>query len=125
MADDTRPALLVVDDDVFIRSVMRTYLTDHGYDVLVASSGAEALELSRAHAGAIDLLITDLFMPGMGGLELVETLVAERPTLRVIYMSGDPDDGATAEQGQRVLSLYIAKPFTMTALNEAVRALLA
>lgn len=117
--------LLVVDDDYFIRGVIQTYLSHQGYRVLMASSGEEALRRSRAETGPIDLLITDLFMPGMGGLELVDALLVERPELRVIYMSGDADAGKTQEQAQRVLSVYVAKPFTMSDLNQAVQALLA
>jgi two-component system, cell cycle sensor histidine kinase and response regulator CckA len=119
------PALLLADDDPYIRRVMRTFLTNSGFHVLAAASGEEALALSRAHAGAIELVISDLGMPGMSGQELVQHLLTERPGLRVIYMSGCAEEGGLTAQAQRVLSLYLAKPFTMSELSQAVQAMLA
>jgi two-component system cell cycle sensor histidine kinase/response regulator CckA len=123
-AGRAKPALLVVDDDPFIRGVMATYLNGLGYELLIAASGQQALELSRAHAGPINLVITDLFMPEMNGPELVEQLLTERPTLRVIYISGDANQHET-KHPRGVLSVSIAKPFTMNTLHEAIQALLA
>src|SRR6185312_16854643 len=113
-ADASAPAILLVDDDPFIRGVMRTYLTNHGYRVLLADGGAEALRLSAEFAGRIDLVITDLMMPGMSGRELVRRLLPARPRLRVIYMSGYSDESLANDDGEDVVSIFLAKPFTMT-----------
>jgi CheY-like chemotaxis protein len=118
-------SILLVDDDHFIRGVLRTFLIKQGYQVLVAASGEEALRLSEEHTAALDLVITDLIMPGMSGQEMVQRLLAGRPGLRVIYMSGYSDECAGATQDPQVLSLYLAKPFTMTDLGQAVKTLLA
>ncbi len=125
MTDDAPATILLVDDDPYIRGVMRTYLANQGYQVLTATSGEEALQLSEDHAGPIELAITDLIMPGMTGQELVQQLLATRPAVRVIFMSGYCDEGVAAVQAQQVLSLYLAKPFTMAELLQAVQALLA
>jgi two-component system, cell cycle sensor histidine kinase and response regulator CckA len=123
-ADAPAPAILLVDDDPFIRGVMRTYLTNHGYRVLLADCGTEALRLSAEFAGPIDLVITDLMMPGMSGRELVRRLLPGRPRLRVIYMSGYSDESLANDEGEDVMSIFLAKPFTMTELSHTVAALL-
>jgi CheY-like chemotaxis protein len=88
--------------------------------VLEAGSGAEALELSASHAGRIDLLLTDVIMPNMSGKQVMERLAAERPDVRVLYMSGYFDDAMGAD----ILRHFIAKPFHRDALLDRVRAAL-
>jgi two-component system cell cycle sensor histidine kinase/response regulator CckA len=79
--------VLVVEDEEAIRSLVRTVLHAQGYTVLAASRGDEALQLSEQHPGLIDLLVTDVVMPGMNGRELARRLALTRPELRVLYTS--------------------------------------
>ncbi len=116
-----RETLLIVEDDPGVRRVASRVLEERGYDVKVAQDGQAALTLSRAYEGDIDLLVTDLVMPGMPGRELASRLLDERPTLRVLYMSGYTDDvivrHAVLERG----SPYLQKPFTPNTLATKVR----
>ena len=99
-------------------------LTDEGYDVLCASNGAEGLRLSESHRGKIALLITDVVMPQMGGLELAREVSARRPETRVLYVSGYSEDDMN-EQGILAAELeFLDKPFTPQALIRKVRAVL-
>lgn len=118
--------ILLVDDEPSIRRVAEKYLTNHGYHVLSASSGEEALRQAQAHDGSIDLVVTDVVMPTMDGPMLVARLVDERPALqRVVYISGFSDAAPPAGQPPQVLSLYVPKPFELPELLRAVQALLA
>jgi CheY-like chemotaxis protein len=85
----TPPLVLVVDDDFVLRYAICRFLTQRGFRILGAANGAEALTLSRAHDEHIDLLLTDLRMPGMTGRELIEALSLERPLTRALLMTGD------------------------------------
>jgi signal transduction histidine kinase len=80
--------VLLVDDDDDVRRMVERVLRRAMYSVIVASSGADALQRARAHPDPIDVLLTDLVMPGMSGQELARDLVQARPELRVVYMSG-------------------------------------
>ncbi|MGZ8783679.1 MAG: ATP-binding protein [Gaiellaceae bacterium] len=124
MADD-RAVVLLAEDEPTIRDLTTRILTSHGYTVLAAASGAEALELART-TSRIDVLLTDVVMPAMTGRELAASLLLERPDgLRTIYMSGYSDD-AVAEDG--VLdpeTLYLQKPFRPQQLLELVAGALA
>jgi PAS domain S-box-containing protein len=79
---------LVVEDEAGLREVIRRMLERHGYAVLVAADGPSAIELSRAHAGTIDVLLTDVVMPRMQGTELADVICAERRDTLVVYMTG-------------------------------------
>ncbi|HEY1206314.1 MAG: response regulator [Bryobacteraceae bacterium] len=116
--------ILVVEDDSEVRKLAAEMLSRQGYAVLEAASGPEALRLWRRHAGSIDLLLTDVVMPSMAGPELAAKLTAERPDLKVLYMSGYPEDtmakrGLTASE-----STFLHKPFTSDALVHSVRMVL-
>jgi CheY-like chemotaxis protein len=113
--------ILLVEDERLVRNLTRRILADAGYGVLEAGSGAEALELSASHSGPIHLLLTDVIMPRMSGKQVMERLSAQRPGLRVLYMSGYFDDAI----GTDILRHFIAKPFQREALLERVRAALA
>ena len=80
--------ILIVEDEDAVRGLMHEILRGLGYRVQVARDGAEALALSQRHPDAIDLLLTDLIMPGMDGRELAARLQAARPEMQVLFMSG-------------------------------------
>jgi PAS domain S-box-containing protein len=112
--------LLVEDEAPVRRSAMRT-LERAGFRVLEARHGADALLLWREHAGEIALVVTDIRMPEMGGVELVHHLRAERPHLPVLYVSGyAPGLDATRAAGDARIP-FLEKPYTLTELLEAVR----
>jgi CheY-like chemotaxis protein len=112
--------VLLVEDEKGLLTTCRRFLTPLGYDVMSASSPAEALALSEAYGGSIDLLLTDVVMPEMDGAELADRLVAARPGLRRLFMYG-----YTAEAlGSRLLrdnATLLPKPFTRDELARAVR----
>jgi CheY-like chemotaxis protein len=108
-----RPTVLVVDDDEGLRTLVRSMLRLGGYDVLSASDAEEALVLIARH-GRVDLLLTDIIMPGLQGPALAERLKATRPELRVLLMTGASGAPAGA----------LRKPFGVSALLAAVRSAL-
>jgi PAS domain S-box-containing protein len=113
--------ILLVEDEEALRSLLSEVLTGSGYRVLLAASGAEALKISRAHGGALHLLLTDVVMPGMGGREVATILGAERPGLPVLFASGYTAE-AIARQGVLEEGMdLIHKPFTPDALLQRVR----
>jgi CheY-like chemotaxis protein len=92
-----------------------------GYTVLEAADGAEALSRSSGHAGAIDLLLTDVAMPGIGGVELARLLLIARPGLRVLYMTGFDPSAAEGDVSGHVAGRTLLRPFTSEDLGRAVR----
>src|SRR5262249_34789599 len=95
-----------------------------GYKVLEAMQGDEALRICEQHVGVVDLLVTDLVMPGMGGRELAERAVALRPDMKVLYMSGYTDDDVIRHGVLDTEMAFIQKPFKPAAMAQKVRALL-
>jgi PAS domain S-box-containing protein len=116
--------ILIVEDNPRVRELCVRILQMHGYEVLSAGEGSEALQISDAHQGPIHLLLTDVVMPEMNGKELANRLQARRPRLRVLYMSGY-DDNVIAHHG--VLdegTAFLAKPFSVDTLAQRVRTVL-
>ena len=119
--------ILVVEDEVTVRRSLRRMLTRAGYRVMEARHGADALLVWRESQGEIDLLLTDLRMPELGGRELVAALHAQRPDLPVIAMSGyPPDSSSPAEEDWRTTERFqfLAKPFSSEVLLSAVATML-
>jgi two-component system cell cycle sensor histidine kinase/response regulator CckA len=116
--------ILLVEDDPAVRGLTLRVLTQQGYAVLAAESGHEALELERAHPEPIELLLTDVVMPGMGGREVARRLRALRPTLSVLYASGYPDDAIFHAGTLDGTEAFIHKPFTPSSLTLKVREVL-
>jgi two-component system cell cycle sensor histidine kinase/response regulator CckA len=112
--------VLVVEDEPEIRDLVCQVLASQGYRVLDASHPDEALSLFRAEA-RVELLLTDMVLPGRTGLALAEQLLAERPTLRVLFMSGYAPPEVLERSAQAV---FLAKPFTASALMSYVRTVL-
>ncbi len=124
--DGTRgnETILLVDDERLVREVAQRALELFGYRVIAAASGAEALTLAAEYVGDIQLLLTDVLMPGMNGRQLAETLLVIRPSLRVLYMSGFAAAVLTANGELAESTAFLEKPFSVTELAERVRALL-
>jgi PAS domain S-box-containing protein len=116
--------ILLVDDDDAVRRITRRSLEHHGYTVLEAAGGAEALDMYRLHSGAIRLLVTDMVMPGMNGRELVERLTLIRPELQVLFISGHTDDELVRQGLLGPHQRFLRKPFSNLELAREVRALL-
>lgn len=120
-APTRRHVILVVDDEELLRSLAREVLRAAGHDVLVAATGAEAIDLAARTPGPIDLVVSDVVMPGMGGPELVRALLAARPGLRVLLVSGHTQDELAA-RGALAADVVeaLTKPFTSSELVGAV-----
>ncbi|MFM2151989.1 MAG: hypothetical protein RL199_424 [Pseudomonadota bacterium] len=119
-----RGTVLVVEDEEDLLSAMRANLVRSGFDVLTANSVSEGLAVEASHPGRIDLLLTDLTMPGGSGRELAEALVSRRPGLPVLFMSGYSSDAAVFER-RSGLGEFIAKPFVFDELVRRLEVLLA
>ena len=116
--------VLIVEDEEIVRQLVCTVLSERGYNVLCASNGEEALGLSGEHPGKIALLITDVVMPQMGGLELSRIIAERRPDTRVLYVSGYSESDMN-EQGILAPDAdFMEKPFTPQALTRKVREVL-
>lgn len=117
--------VLLVEDEVLVRALVNDVLTMFGYTVLAASNGMEALEIVDRLAPDVDLLLTDVVMPGgIGGRQLAEQLRAQRPSLKVLYMSGYTDDAVVRHGIVEADTAFIQKPFTAVALARKVKEVL-
>jgi len=123
-APDRVATILLVEDDEAVRGLTRQVLRGRGYQVLEAPGAVPALELAREHGGVIDLLVTDVVMPEVGGRELAERLQQLRPGLRVLFMSGYTDDAVVRHGVQEAEVAFLQKPFSIEALVTKVRQVL-
>lgn len=115
-----RPAVvLVVDDDASVLIASRRILAKYGYTVIEAPGGEEALQLARENADRIDIVLTDVRMPGLDGPSLVRKLGDVLPTLRVVYMSGYTD-GRLDQELPAPNRAFLAKPFTVEQLTRTL-----
>ena len=96
-------------------------LRENGYNVIAAGGAAEALRLAAAYTGHIDLLVSDVVMPDIGGRALADALQQSRPTVRVLFMSGYPEDEVLRRGVQQDRAAFLAKPFTYGNLARKVR----
>jgi PAS domain S-box-containing protein len=117
--------VLLAEDDESIRILAERILQNCGYSVLVAGDGREALEMATRHAGPIDLLVTDVVMPHLGGGQLAQRLGAVRPGLKVLFLSGYTDDAVVRHGVLEQGAAFLHKPFTIAALARKVRETLA
>ncbi len=116
--------ILLVEDEEAVRAYALRILSELGYTVLEASGGTAALALVAAHPGAIDLLVTDVVMPGLQGHQLGELLSEVRPGLRVLYVSGFTDNSVLDHGVVGEGISFLPKPYTVEALGQAVRQVL-
>lgn len=113
--------VLVVEDEDELRRLAVRELEERGYLVLAAANGVEALAVARSLERAVDLLVTDVVMPEMNGVELAESLVAMWPTLAVLFMSGHLDEGAMERHPLDPDADLLPKPFTPNQLGRRAR----
>src|SRR5690606_18478501 len=104
--------ILLAEDEVAVRRLLRQILSEHGYTVLEAADGISALEMACRESGPIDLLVTDMIMPGMNGRELSERLGGVHPETKVLIMSGYVEHVALEDEEAFPPELLIQKPFT-------------
>jgi two-component system cell cycle sensor histidine kinase/response regulator CckA len=116
--------ILVVEDEDAVRSLTRQVLSRAGYHVLAAADPVEALRIADAHHGAIDLLVTDVVMPGSSGVQLAERFRARYPDGRVLFVSGYTPDAVLRHGVQQGELAFLQKPFSPSALAARVREVL-
>ncbi len=116
--------VLLVEDDNAVRSVIRHLLEQQAYRVLPATSGEQALELVQQHAGQIDILVTDLVMPGLGGVQLVEQILAIRPQIKTLCVSGYASGAVGSRRPLGDTVPFLQKPFTAAELANKLREVL-
>ena len=119
-----RETVLLVEDEETVRELTRQYLLTQGYEVLEAAGPAAALKISSVHPGPIHLLLTDVIMPGMNGPELALRVSAERPEVRVLYMSGYTENAIGHNGTLEIGIVLLQKPFTLHTLTAKVREVL-
>jgi len=115
--------ILVVDDEPAVLDTVRDGLSVHGYQVLKAASGDEALQVAQGHPGPIALALVDVVMPGMSGPEVVQRLHQIRPDLKILFMSGFSTE-VIVVHGITQRDPMLVKPFTLDALGRKVREIL-
>lgn len=117
--------ILLVEDEEAVRQMAREILKSNGYHVLHANDGNHAMQVAGQYEGAIDVMVTDVVMPHLGGRELAEKLSRARPDMRVLYMSGYTDDAIVHHGVLDGRAAFLEKPFTPDALALKVREVLA
>ena len=116
--------ILLVEDEDAVRGLTRRCLEASGYTVLQAASAEEALPIAAGHAGQLDLLLTDVIMPGASGPELARRLLEKRPGTRVLYVSGYTDTSMVSQDSLDDGAYFLQKPFTPESLARKVREIL-
>jgi PAS domain S-box-containing protein len=116
--------ILLVEDEEIVRSLVQEMLEDDGYSVLAAASGSEALEVAETYEGRIDVLLTDVVMPGLSGQQVAGRLVEARPDVRVVFTSGYNEDAIANHGVLRPGTAFLEKPFTAPDLARTLRGVL-
>ena len=116
--------VLLVEDEESVRQLVRDTLAAKGYKVVEAENGEAGLAAAAEHKGKIDMVITDVVMPGMGGRELVKQLALARPEAKVLYLSGYTEDAIVSEGTIEKGTAFLQKPFTLQSLSRKVREVL-
>jgi two-component system cell cycle sensor histidine kinase/response regulator CckA len=116
--------ILLVEDEENIRQPATEILESRGYTVLAAGDGSEAIDLAAQHPGPIHIMVTDVVMPGMSGSQLAERMTAERQDLKVVYISGYPEDSIAHHGVLNPGHIFLQKPFSPATLLAKVREVL-
>lgn len=123
-ADAPARTILLVDDDPAVRRVACRMLRGCGFSVLEAHGGTAAISVSAAHDGAIDLLLTDIVLPGMNGVQLATRIADQRPGVAVVFMSGHPEVDAVRHGVLAPRYPFVHKPFTAEELVRVVESVI-
>jgi CheY-like chemotaxis protein len=123
-ATEEKETILLVEDEEALRKLASRTLQSQGYNILEASDGAAALALCQRHLPSIDIVVTDVVMPNLSGVDLVQRLKLVRPKLKVLYMSGYTDSTVVRHGIEETAVNYLQKPFTPDVLRRKVRELL-
>jgi CheY-like chemotaxis protein len=119
MADDERTkTILLVEDEPIVRNLLREVLERSGYAVLACEHPAEGIETCQRHSGQIDLLLTDVVMPGMNGKEMANRIAEMLPELRVVFMSGYTEQALLKDGLLDSRIEYLQKPFSLHTLRQ-------
>ncbi len=116
--------VLLVEDEESVRELVRVTLTSRGYRVLEAEHGEAGLRIAEQNEGTIDILVTDVVMPGIGGRELAKKILAKRPNIKVLYLSGYTEDAVVTQGALTPGTAFLQKPFTLQNLAKKVREVL-
>jgi two-component system, cell cycle sensor histidine kinase and response regulator CckA len=116
--------VLLVEDDTQVRNWIHEELEKHGYNLLEAGDGADALVIAELHSGRIDIVVTDVMMPRVNGPELVKALLVLRPDAKVLYISGYPEEFIRKTTNLPSDDNYLQKPFEMRTLIARIKELL-
>jgi PAS domain S-box-containing protein len=116
--------ILLVEDEESVRQLVRDTLSAKGYRVVEAENGETGMAAAARHQGKIDLVITDVVMPGMGGREMVKQLIETRPTTKVLYLSGYTEDAIVSDGSIEKGTAFLQKPFSLQSLSRKVREVL-
>ena len=116
--------ILLVEDEDGVRGLAFLVLQTHGYKVLAARDGKDAMRAVAKHQGPIELLVTDVVMPGMGGREVAEALQPRFPEMKVLYTSGYTDDAVVRHGILQAESAFLQKPYSPQSLAKKVRQVL-
>jgi two-component system cell cycle sensor histidine kinase/response regulator CckA len=116
--------ILIVEDEASVRTLCASVMEQLGYQVLVAGGGLEALEKCRQYPARIDLLLTDVVMPGMDGRELASRIVGLRPNIKTLFCSGYTGEAVVHSGALIEQDVFLQKPYTPRGLAKAVRTIL-
>ena len=125
MPPEIPAAILIVEDEEATRRFLRTALTRAGYTVLQAGGGLEAMSVMLSFPGDIRLVVLDIIMPGVNGLDFANQLAIDRPQTKILYISGYTESVAVDSISRRMPHAVLPKPFTGYQLVERVREILA
>jgi two-component system cell cycle sensor histidine kinase/response regulator CckA len=116
--------ILLVEDEAAVRDATRRMLGRHGFTVIEAANGVDAMDLYERQGQSIDVVLTDVVMPSMGGADLVRSLRQRKPGIRVVFMSGYTQGALDISEIDESTTRFLNKPFTYDQLLETLQALL-
>lgn len=116
--------ILLVEDLSASRELYATMLKNLKYEVIEAASGEEGLELAKSEGASLQVLVTDLVLPGIGGLELASEVFKLSPDIKILIISGYTEDMVILEDHLKTNTIFLAKPFEVESLNSKIKELL-